>query len=176
MSDAAIPTVPDAVGPLVGWRAWRIQGDGSPEFGPPRLYSIAFPCEWPVRRALDARCLQTHTPHLPEVPVKRCRCGIYAVRSPKHVFGALYHSEYQVLGEVFLWGRTVVGRKGWRAQRAYPKRLCVLEGSVPDSAIEGLRVYGVSVEVMGRDELAAQPATEPEPPSVWQRVMRALFT
>jgi hypothetical protein len=32
-----------------------------------------------------------------------------------------------VIGSVTLWGRVVVGTRGWRAQFAYPRRLIVLE-------------------------------------------------
>jgi hypothetical protein len=165
--------IPDAVGPVVGWRAWRI-GEGGSDGMPMRLQSIAFPCEWPLGAVFTARCLQAHTTHEVRAPQKRCRCGIYAVYSPRLVFASLHHTEYQVVGEVYLWGRTVVAKRGWRAERAYPKRLCVLDGEARDTAaaVAGLEAYGVRVEVMGRDELAHQPPTAAEPPGVWRRFCR----
>lgn len=120
--------VPDYFEPFVGWRAWRVR-DGF-------LLSHQFDITWPTDVPLEALCLRAtysypttrHTAaEIP--PVQGCICGIYAATTQEHLLTMPYHKYHArhqttvVIGEVFLWGRVIVGDKGWKAQYARPKSL-----------------------------------------------------
>src|SRR5215471_17340472 len=74
------PFAPDAIGPIVGWRLWRIlrARDGLV------LGSAAKDAVWPTGRAFSARCELGGTRH--ESPAPRCRCGVHALRHPEALF------------------------------------------------------------------------------------------
>jgi hypothetical protein len=116
--------VPDAVEPIIGWRAWALIGSG--ESGP-RLSSIAYPCMWLPREALEAECLRVS--RCIPMPGGECDCGIHALTTLDGVLDAVPRPWWPpvVLGRVALWGRVVPGTKGWRAQFAYPTSLMVME-------------------------------------------------
>jgi hypothetical protein len=134
-------------------------------------------CLWPVGKAFHAQCLQVHS-HCLEPPRRRCRCGIYAVHGPKQVLAAvgLEKTRALVVGEVSLWGRVVVARRGWRAEWAYPKRLFVIQGETDEEAdlVEGLETYGIPVNAASWGEVMSHPPTVPEKPSVWHRLRELL--
>jgi len=57
-----------------------------------------------------------------------------------------------VYGEVYLWGKVIVCRGGFRAQFAYPKSLFVTlwqARTVEPAPIRALSHYGVPIEVLG---------------------------
>jgi hypothetical protein len=74
-------------------------------------------------------------------PDETCSCGFYARKSFEAIdrdrtFGDVY-------GEVYMWGRVVIGEFGYRAQYMYPKRLVVtLQELAPYAEYLGY-LYGV---------------------------------
>lgn len=167
---------PDLIEPIVGWRLWLVVADGGYFW----LESMLHPVRWMPRRALDARChphrrcyfcnpaeVESFPPH--DAPAEACECGIYASRLPETLTPYL-DSTYpgraavdRVLGRVRLWGKAIVGERGWRAEHAYPDAIYVPRrtagelGGLPKSAdiAAGLRDYGIPV-------LTLQPGSTPE--------------
>jgi hypothetical protein len=157
---------PDYVGPLCGWRAWFLveREEGL------LLRSVVYETLWRPRRALLAECLSTARGGVHPAPGESCRCGIYATcepaRAARFLDGYRQHAREErlagpVLGRVFLWGEVVECEAGWRAGRAYPAHLYLLDGTAPLAAAERARAlarYGVPVEPLearSSDELLA---------------------
>lgn len=175
IADTAI-RAPDLVEPIVGWRLWLVVSDGGYFW----LESMLYPVRWMPRRALDARCHHhrrcyfcnpTEVESFPrhEAPADACECGIYGSRSPETLTPYL-DSTYpgraavdRVLGRVRLWGKVVVGERGWRGEHAYPDAIYVprrttAEGGGARNTADiaaGLRDYGVPVRTL-------QPGSTPE--------------
>jgi hypothetical protein len=165
---SAFARAPDLIEPIVGWRLWLVVADG----GYLWLESMLYPIRWSPRRALDARCVphrrcylcdpaevQAATGHC--APDEECECGIYAARSPDTLAPYL-DSTYtgraavgRVLGRVRLWGKVIVGERGWRAEHAYPHAIYVPDRLAPrQEAYEaldvtaGLRDFGIPVNLL----------------------------
>jgi hypothetical protein len=112
-----------------------------------------------VRSELVADC-RAHGDHA--VPHARCLCGVYGAKrldaSVSYFDGrgaGTPREVYRVVGEVALWGSVIEGEGGWRASRAYPRRLYVpsrsLAGSsavTPGEVGLALIEYGVPVELL----------------------------
>jgi hypothetical protein len=107
------------VEPIRAWRIWRVSDNAtleSPIYGDP----------WTPGQAFTADCPD----HL--VPSLACGCGVYAVTTRER---ALEWAEWAraslpyrvVLGTVQLWGRVLPHLAGYRAERAYPYELELLE-------------------------------------------------
>lgn len=152
---------PDFIGPVVGWRAWRIVCD----LGRYRLASLLYPDVWRPGQATAATCLRDDGHRRHTAPRGECRCGIYAARSPAAALDVLAEwwdwmpassgsgPPEWAIGEVRLWGRVVEAERGWRAARAYPARLLLPAlDRQPDGhgarLLQGLRLYGVSLETL----------------------------
>jgi hypothetical protein len=154
--------------PIVGWRTWLVVQE-SEGF---RLRSLVYDTLWSPRNELVARCLHRALPfawrrrskHVP--PARGCGCGIYAARGPEEAAAYLEgrtwadaFSIHRVIGTVSLWGRVVECTRGWRAARAYPKRIYVPTTRAPywlraERAGEvalGLTDYDVPVELLDGD-------------------------
>lgn len=160
---------PDYVEPIEAWRVWLVDGDF-------RLRSVMFDTVWSPQAPLVATCLHRRRSWRPpwrEVPVEHeapelgCRCGIYGgdsrlrtrsyerFRLPGWAIG-------RVVGRVVLWGTVVECEHGWRASRAYPRRLCVPDagatgrrrgrGRAAEDLALALTAYGVAVELVDDDE------------------------
>lgn len=117
--------VPDAPGPVVGWRYWYVDGG--------RLRSLDgfVYTRWPAGRALRAQC-SSLLPHGEGTPAAGCRCGIYAasnLATLKRLTNPNLDGPLAV-GQVALWGRVVPGEQGYRAEYGYPRRLWVLKESL----------------------------------------------
>ena len=132
--------------PTVGVRSWRWDSASA------RLVSLISNEVWEPNEPLTARCSKSHVaPPRPgtvaaalhDAPMKGCSCGIYAVKTLSHLRLQDYHND-GVLGLVQLWGRMLVGQKGYRAANAYPLKLYVphLLWEIADA---GLREYGVPI-------------------------------
>src|SRR5262249_60225892 len=102
-------------------------------------------------------------------PVSRCSCGIYATSDPELAAESLYlysevhqpHVVYRAVGLVSLWGSVVEGECGWRASRAYPKRLFLPPSQRPEDVErirDGLADYGVPVEILDHHQTPIAPA------------------
>jgi len=123
--------VPDFVGEVTGWRAWKRVGT----IMVPRLMSVTatqFSVEhvdaiWPTNRWFVASCPHGHSSG--DVPVEGCKCGIYAARDRDQLialgYGAYKREQHRVIGEVAFAGKVIPGSQGFKAQRARIKRLFV---------------------------------------------------
>jgi hypothetical protein len=123
--------------PLQGWRIWRVSNGGdvleSPVYGDP----------WRPGEAFEAGC-----PAHPR-PVGECGCGVYAVTTRERAleWAAWARSALPyaiVLGRVSLWGRVLPHLTGYRAERAYPYELELLD-DVPGLARRLRDLYAVDV-------------------------------
>jgi hypothetical protein len=160
-------SAPDYVEPVIGWRSWVVVRAGA-DF---RLRSIAFTDVWPIGEAFVATCYFAVTrfpvrlrrscrKHDPAV--LECDCGIHAATEAAEAAGYLHLYDdvpqrfvcHRALGRVALWGSVVEGDLGWRAARAYPKKIFLpADGANPrvglQAIAEGLSAYGVEVEISG---------------------------
>jgi hypothetical protein len=110
-----VSAAPDYITPFTGWRGWRIVDHGTSV----RLLSVVQETVWNPGQALEAECASGHQP-----PNSACSCGVYAARSLEHLRAINYHG-HGCLGEVHLWGQVVEATLGFRAAKAYPKRLYI---------------------------------------------------
>lgn len=140
--------VPDMVGEIMGWRAWRVvpmTSDGKHV----RLKSVTNGTVWPTDDWLHATCaVRNHKGE--KTPAKFCSCGIYAAKDRPHLTGMHYHvygiDMNVVIGEVAMAGKVIPGTQGWRAEKARPIKILVpytrwrLAGPLQEC-------YGVDVEL-----------------------------
>ncbi len=77
---------PDLVGPILGWRVWRIAVDGE-------LVSAYTPAGWPARAPIVARCYEHPGQH--DAPFEQCVCGVYACDDAN---AALFYAHRSGLG------------------------------------------------------------------------------
>jgi hypothetical protein len=96
---------PDLIEPVIGYRQWRLAGDG--------LRSIACDERWRTA-SLDARCLAGGHPQEAS-PASSCSCGIYAWYEPCPRAASAPTRDY-VAGAVVMWGAIELHRAGMRAQ------------------------------------------------------------
>jgi hypothetical protein len=120
--------------PLVGWRAWHVVATPSG----PQLVSWWLNTQWPPRERLEAACA-LHGGR----PARSHDCGVHAFRTLDDVLAYIGQGPIPdearfvrrvedciglAVGQVSLWGRTIVHTRGWRAQYAYPYDIVLLEG------------------------------------------------
>ena len=80
----------------------------------------------------------------------QCSCGIYAAKNLKQL-RSIGYADTGVHGEVYLWGKIVEHRLGWRAHFAYPKSIVLPVEMTPfgvkvaNSMLEALVPYGVDI-------------------------------
>lgn len=146
--------VPDSIGVLTGWRAWRVfdwtHGVGaltaknnaldraSPSPFRYSLQSLGQPTIWPPMEAMLAACLAKRMliansveeqPHREPAPNMHCLCGMWAFKSLEELQHAIYAAggyETAIIGQVNMWGRVVESTYGFRAEFAYPKELWMM--------------------------------------------------
>jgi len=118
-------SVPDAIEPLIGWRAWALARtvEGQLELRP-IIYSGE---TWPPHEVVPAKCpphggREGHAPPQPE-----CTCGFYAVDGLDRL-PTVMGRDVTVIGSVALWGRLIEHESGTRAEFAYPERLRLICG------------------------------------------------
>ncbi|HEY2636707.1 MAG TPA: hypothetical protein VGI54_04905, partial [Solirubrobacteraceae bacterium] len=98
MSDA-----PDFAEPLIGFRAWRLEG------GRLCAWSAATgPWSFDVTEA--ACCYKPHA-----APYPGCSCGLYALADPRD---RRLWQHGQVVGAIVAWGAVELHRSGFRAEKA----------------------------------------------------------
>lgn len=97
---------------IVGWRFWYVYVRG----GVKRQILAGSQTleEWLPRERKLARCRWNHPG---DVPLEECYCGVYALKE-KPPIGT--PKDFEVLGQVALWGRILEGPDGYRAEMAYP--------------------------------------------------------
>ncbi len=91
-------------------------------------------------------------PGFHEAPVAACRCGLYAMGELNAVVGGggmdwEERLRSAVLGRARLWGRTMAGPNGWRAEFARITELLSLPGQ-EETVREVASVYGVPVKLL----------------------------
>jgi hypothetical protein len=131
-----ISTIPDYVSPIVGYRVWKWDAN--------ELWSLNGEA-WSPGRVLTAKCRKTDH----DSPADGCPCGIYAAKSYQHL-QQIIHVESFVHGEVYLWGKVVEHRLGYRSQFAYPKSLVLpsnIDPRLESSRLESLIAYGADISI-----------------------------
>lgn len=144
-NDAIAPVIPDEIGYVYGWRAWR--WDATTQCLRPY---INFPhMDSPVRgekvadawvgKQARAQCAITHAVMIskpraidlagwdyhPLIPDPRCICGLYGSKTPEYAMG-VFNLGYGwvpldddiVLGRVRQWGRVIEYEQGYRSEFA----------------------------------------------------------
>lgn len=144
--------VPDVIGEIVAYRAWRIVG---PE-QTPRLQSVTHQRGddqiWPTHRWFPALCNGKTECRVGDktIPGVGCSCGLYAARSMEHLLSMGYagvsHGGSTVIGEVGFAGKVIRGTQGWRAERGRVLRLWVPIADYVQGELLG-QAYRVPVEV-----------------------------
>ena len=146
---------PDLLEPVVGFRAWRVVGDG--------LLSPYIPCRWegalmhavcyPANRSLTFGQGWLDAPH--DSPHPDCQCGIYAYHRP----GTRgYFGEWEWLeGIISVWGRIEAHADGLRAERARVEALA-LPGDRDGAAARRIAA-GLGVDLVARAELSGAAAS-----------------
>lgn len=142
-------TPPLVVGPLQGYRCWRVEWHGDE----PVLRSLYYSTPWPARGPLRAACenrpgplvawmrrFLSHATATHPAPTWGCRCGIYGLTrldgeehlemSPQVCQHGLFGRSIQVFGVVLLWGRLIQHEHGYRAEYARPVRLLTVPAFV----------------------------------------------
>ena len=111
--------VPDAIEPVIGWRAWALAQTPA---GEPELRPIIYSGEtWPAREVARATC-PPHARSGHRAPDPDCTCGLYAVDGLDRL-PAVTGRDVTVIGSVALWGTMVEHDSGFRAELGYPDRL-----------------------------------------------------
>lgn len=135
---------PDLTEPLVGWRAWKVDGNTLRPVAHDRGEG------WLPGVAMEAKCYSCSP-----APSERCSCGLYAA---DELGGIQYSSGLIAYGQVALWGKVVQHSHGYRAQFGYP--LWIKLRGRHSSEKAGLRAhaarlaeaYGVTVEIATDEE------------------------
>jgi hypothetical protein len=137
--------VPDRVGVELGWRVWAVQRLAifDEERGRYRVaYELVSPQRghvWPMRREIKAVCLRALSVTGHGAPALECNCGIHAARELLHALQtqglfsfahAAGQAPFWIAGRLAGWGKIVPGTRGFRAERAYPEALVLLERTV----------------------------------------------
>lgn len=134
--------IPDYINPIVAYRAWNINEAGLLQSCTNNTFVV--PLEVQVAMCLSsARCGGNLT-GTDICPSEYCCCGIYAFKELN--IGEL---SGQVYGEVYLWGKIIPHKVGYRAQFAYPKRFYKMVADV--------RIGTLDLELRALSELYQVP-------------------
>lgn len=171
--------VPDRLGVEYGWRVWMVVDDIRPAVHDP-AYDLADPLppirplllspvyskHWEPFAAVKATCSVMPSGH--KSPLEACSCGIYAATEPLRALRTVSLPMLRpedtarfVLGRVAAWGKIIPGTHGFRAERAYPSELVLLNAKIAggreeisaDRADEVGDVYGIRVRDIQADEI-----------------------
>jgi hypothetical protein len=155
--------LPDAIGTVKAWRAWRVSLYDYKEGDPLVLRSATASYEWEPRKRARAHCDRDDT----HVPGEDCSCGFYAARTLKHLRSMGYHTYYPgeeseitdvcVIGELHMWGKVIEGSQGWKSEFAYPRVIYVPYEVANKIAKPIKETYGVEVELLNLLDDRAKP-------------------
>jgi hypothetical protein len=135
--DGRMTRVPDGIGPIIGYRAWRYRIE------PQRLYPLTSVPAWaiwnPSHRTgrtwkgassdwVTASCRTHGREPMHVAPAEGCSCGFYAFRELASSVRTSLSSDV-VLGRVELAGKVIEHDWGFRAQRARIVELIPLRGA-----------------------------------------------
>jgi hypothetical protein len=160
--------LPDPIGPIVGFRNWRIfrTGPAARELSSPYL-----PVPW-TEPVVRAECRRWRSPEdlLREphaAPHPDCRCGIRAYRTPTDDFSKV---DYRgVSGIVTLWGRIEIDRGEMRAELARVEALGVYRRwnrRQQDAVREVASKLGADIVDLHDLDMAAADYGGPPPPAL----------
>lgn len=143
--------------PIVAWRIWQIPTDGDKRL----LHSISASAYGRYYSNNAWSRIRHHESDM--VPVMKSKHGIHAWKhrhdAEKYCFNLVdtfdrhfgHHSKQipeLILGEVYLWGKIIEHRHGYRAQYAYPKKLIHDKRFNNLESIKELsRNYGIDYEI-----------------------------
>lgn len=164
-------TAPDLIGPVVAYRAWRVQDDF--------LRSMAWwGIDYPPNTEMHARCIGLRSLGC-DAPGPACRCGIYVmhtlddllaeptqIAAIKRTSGWRYGVAAQpaIAGEVEVWGRSERYKRGRRVEWCRIRSLYAepLEGTVDVGEVA--ERYGVPLLDDPEGKIAAWKAEPPPNP------------
>lgn len=126
--------VPDLIECITGWRGWGLSKSG-------RLEALGQNTAWPVKEALTAVC-ENSGGHV--APNWSCSCGIWAFKDVDNLAASIGQYAVKVIGTVSLWGKVIETENGYRAEKAYPKELWLLDDSLEELGI----IYDVPVRMI----------------------------
>lgn len=160
---AVLDTAPDLVEYVVGFRQWRLDGDG--------LRSLHRPDPW-LSATLTARCPLGGHPATP-APSHECTCGIHAwyERTPRLASAG---TPDLVCGAVVLWGRMELHEAGMRAQyaRIVALALPLSRGAKRRALVRAARRLAVPVVPYATVEALAAHEGAPVPDALKPRRVR----
>jgi hypothetical protein len=179
-------TVPDYFNPLLGYRQWTLGFENGHRVLKP-LANQSY--SWRPGVRSEASCHQTRRDTCSHcgvetvfhpAPQKQCHCGFYGFKDPvafmrqlpraSQLARALQSQDSSVYGAVWLWGRVIEHRSGWRAQYAYPALICHRIQSVLDqleASYPGVEIFQGSFADMISKNFTDPNPPEPEPPIVF---------
>ncbi len=154
--------IPDVVGEVLGWRAWRIV----PHPRAPQLRSCVWETIWPTSTWCRAECGNGKT-HDEGIPAESCTCGLYAARDREHLLDMGYNGysadanpEFgvKVIGQVAFAGKVIPGSLGYRAEKGRVVRLEV-PYEFMDLAEPLRNTFGIEVVLANTLEATSAAAT-----------------
>jgi glycine cleavage system H lipoate-binding protein len=154
-------TAPDFIEPLIGFRAWHLNGDGALV---PWALSGAGAWEPGVNTAV-CHAGKSHAP-----PAADCMCGLYALASSRDP--RLHGLDGQIVGAVAAWGDIELHRTGFRAEHAAVVALAEPEGGHPAAPRAAAR-YDVPLVPRDELEITARRFGRPVDPSVFEEPAKA---
>lgn len=140
--------MPDLVACITAWRAWcvvhtkdgyRLQALGKDHIWQPKTPMVAECAAVPginpqlaMIRAMRLGQVESTPAH--PAPHESCSCGIWSFKELDGLVAAIGngYNEVRVLGQVSLWGRVVETTNGFRAEKAYPAELWLLDSSLEE--------------------------------------------
>lgn len=176
MALADVPAVPDAIEPVIGWRAWAL---ATTPTGEPELRPIIYSGEaWPAREVARATC-PPHARSGHRAPEADCACGLYAVDGLDRL-PAVTGRDVTAIGSVALWGTMIEHDSGFRAELGYPDRLrlvcatCWHGGTFSPEVVAVARTSRGTL--LGLCERHAHQASDTEPaPRVLERELLSTY-
>ena len=138
--------VPDYCEPFVAWRTWEERRELW------RLASFCF-CKTPIwepYQRLEAKDADGIMSCNDVCPSPHSSCGIYGMKTREllkwHLRNHQNHglSTATIIGQVYLWGRIIEHKHGYRAQYAYPK--CLVYSEQEKVATILAQTYGIPYE------------------------------
>lgn len=137
-------SMPDRIGEVIGWRAWRVISLGKLL----RLSSVTHGAHWPTHDWVYAECDKSGGSRLGHLhsakdstlrsckysddgktPGENCTCGLYSAKDPEQLdelgYNARYSGGMTVVGQVANAGKIREGDQGWRSEKARVYKLYV---------------------------------------------------
>lgn len=138
--------MPDYVQVITAWRAWRVIYSGSQW----QLKALGAEFTWKPRESVQATCNAGFSSAIPShpAPARDCNCGVWAFKELDSLVAAIgsAYGEIKVLGQVSLWGRVIETENGYRAEKAYPSELWLLDSSLEELGL----IYDVPVRTINQ--------------------------